>query len=70
MKVPKYIQDSIIKSAKYRAIANEHNEIVREWLENKGIYNNLGVEDCLIDSLEIGNSPKTLINFIENEEWK
>jgi len=69
MKVTKHIKDSINKSAKYRAMANEHNEKVRKWLESKGIYDNLGVEDCLVDSLEMSCNPRAIINYIENEEW-
>jgi hypothetical protein len=67
MKVPKYIQDSITKSANYNAVAKEHNEKVRRWLEDKGIYEE--TEDCLIDSIEMGCNPKGLIKFIEEEKW-
>jgi len=70
MKLPKHIQDSIIKSAKYRTMANEHNEKIREWLENKEIYNKLGVEDCIVDSLEVMCNPNSLIEYIEEEKWK
>jgi hypothetical protein len=69
MKIPKHIQDSIIKSAKYRAMANEHNMKVREWLENNGLYNKLGVEDCIVDSLEMMFNPNSLIEYIEDEQW-
>jgi hypothetical protein len=68
MKVPKYIKDSIIKSAKHNAIAKEHNEKVRQWLEDNGIYEE--TEDYLIDSIEMNNFPNSLINLIEKDEYK
>lgn len=68
MKIPKNIKESINKSAEYRAIANEENEKIRGWIEENGLESKLGLMNILIDSIEIGNAPSELINYIEKEE--
>jgi hypothetical protein len=68
MKIPKHIQDSMITSAKHNAIAKEHNEKVRDWLESKGIYEE--TVEYLIDSMEMGNDPNGLIKYIEEDKYK
>ncbi|GAA0763790.1 hypothetical protein SDC9_91847 [bioreactor metagenome] len=69
MKVPKYIKDSIIKSGKHRAIADNENEKVRDWLDNQGLGDNDMVINYLIDSIEVGNDPYGLIKFLEEDEF-
>lgn len=69
MKVPKYIKDSIIKSAKHNAIANKENQKVRDWLESQGLEDNDIIIDYLIDSIEFSNEPYGLIKFLEEDQF-
>lgn len=58
MKIPVYIQNAIIRTARYNAEAFKNSEIVRKWLENtkldeidKSILN-----ESFIDCCEYGNN--------------
>lgn len=66
MNIPKWVKESAIKSAHHKSIANKENEKIRDWLIKNNLYND-AVLDCLIDSIEIGNSPYTFINFLEQD---
>lgn len=70
MKVPKYIKDSISKSALHRAIANEENTRVREWLDKQGLGDNDIIIEELIDDIEIGHDPNGFIDFLEKDKFK
>lgn len=70
MKVPQYIKDSIYKSALHRAIANEENIKIREWLDKQGLEDNRLVENVLIDDIENSYNPNKFIEFLEKEEFK
>lgn len=62
MAIPKYIKKSILNSAKHFKIANEEKEKVREWLFSNGY--DSALNDMLIDSCELGQSPETFIEFL------
>lgn len=73
MKVPKYIENAIIKAGRATKINRDNSEIVREWLEDKGLIDenseNLTDEDVmdyLIDSIECGqDGSEALINYLK-----
>ncbi|MDA2417332.1 hypothetical protein PDN53_24045 [Bacillus cereus] len=54
MDVPKYVIDSIEKSAKAFMQARKHEKIVRDWLEKKEIDNDF-ILDNWIDTIEMGH---------------
>lgn len=70
MKVPKYIKDSIVRSAKHRAIADDENQKIRDWLDEQGFEDNDRVIECLIDCIEVANVPYELIKFLEEDGFK
>lgn len=70
MIVPKEIEDSINKSALHRSIANEENEKIRKWLDEKGLGENDFIIEYLIDSIEIGNYPSNFIKFLKKDAYK
>ena len=65
MKIPKWMEKSAIKSAKYREISNNENNKIREWLDENNLTNSLGVMDALIDSIELTNNPEEFINYLK-----
>jgi len=66
VKIPKEIKTAIRKAGKHNKIATENNKIVREWLEEH--MSDLGWEDYLIDSIELGNNgSQSLIEFLERD---
>lgn len=69
MKIPQYIKNAIIKSAKHSEIANKLNEKIRDWMLDKNIYNDINI-DCLIDSTETSNTPMAFINYLENDVYE
>lgn len=69
MKVPKYIKDAIIRTAKANYVANKNDKIVLDWIQNKNIYEE--VIDSYIDCCEYGvNVPEAFINILEGLEDK
>lgn len=67
MNVPKWVKESAVKSAHHRNISNKENEKIRDWLVKNNLSND-AVLDFFIDSLEIGNSPKSFIDFLEQDD--
>ena len=72
MRVPMYIQNAIIRTAAYNAEAFKNSEIVRKWLEEKGLdQENSGryMIDSFIDCCEYGNNnPEEFIRDLEKLE--
>lgn len=67
MKLPNYIKEAIIKSAKHEVIATKNNNLVRDWL-TQNAPSELDWEDYLIDTLEQGREgSKEFIEFIESD---
>lgn len=73
MEIPKYIETAIERAGKAAQVNKDNSEIVRKWLEDKGLINedseNLtetNVADYFIDSIECGqNGSGALIDFIK-----
>lgn len=68
MKVPKYIQEAILKAGKYFELAHKYNNIARDWLvendlidEDKGNGKNGFDLDHYIDLVEYGGGGITII---------
>lgn len=73
MKVPKYVENAIIKAGRATKVNRDNSELIREWLEEKGLIDenseNLtdeNVMDYLIDSIECGiDGSDALINYLK-----
>lgn len=65
MRVSKHIQDAIRTCAEHSAIDNEANAKIRDWLSEKGQEENDGINDMLIDSIELGNKPELFIQYLK-----
>lgn len=73
MKIPKYIENAIIRAGKTTAIHRNNSEIVRSWLQDKGLVNednenltNESVADMLIDCIENGfDGSGALIDYLK-----
>jgi hypothetical protein len=68
VKVPKWVEESAIKSARHREIADKENEKIREWLDKNNLTEGLGIIDALIDSIELTNNPNGFINHLKEYE--
>ena len=69
MKVPLYIKEAAIKTAKANYVANKYGNIIIDWLQDKNIYEE--VIDTYIDCCEYGNNvPEILIKRLEELEVK
>ena len=67
MKVPKRIEDLLIKCAKYNFLANKTQKDIEEWLIKQGVdIENDGFRDVFIDSIEIGNNSEYIIKYLNN----
>jgi hypothetical protein len=64
--VPKWVEESAIKSARHRQIADKENERIRNWLDENNLTNGLGIMDMLIDSIELTNSPDEFIQYLKD----
>jgi hypothetical protein len=66
MDVPKYVIESIEKSAKAFVQARKHEKVVRDWMEKKGIDNDT-VHDNWIDTIEYGHGlSEHFTEFLKN----
>lgn len=68
--LPKKIQDSVRKAAKYHEKARKHQEEFEAWIkENYGediLDENCFLQDVIIDHIEQSNNPETAIVIMEN----
>lgn len=67
MKLPEYIKRSVRLACKYQTMANQHNNLIRDWMEKNNLYND-GNIDQLIDTLEMGSGdPGDFVVHMEND---
>lgn len=75
MKVPKYIKEAIVKSAKYNEKANSEERIIYKWLEKNKLTEDTcdcpihSMEDYFIDCCQLTNRPSEFISNLEDINW-
>lgn len=69
VKIPKYVQDAIKKSANYHAEARRQQGIFEKWIQEKyglEILENDSIRDTIIDCVEQSYNPNEAIEMIVN----